>query len=138
MTVFFDTNVLVYCTDKQSPAKQAIARELVERHSATGQAVISTQVLIELYNVLVNKQKVPASLAAELIDSYALWPVVESDLALVQNAIARTIKQRISIRDAMVVKAADRCGADTLLSEDIGHGTLYGSTTVVNPFASKD
>ena len=135
MTVFFDTNVLVYCTDKQSPAKQAVARELVEKHSATGQAVISTQVLIELYNVLVNKQKVPASLAAELITSYALWPVVESDLALVQSAIARTQNQRISIWDAMVVEAANRCGADTLLSEDMSHGVRYGETTVVNPFA---
>ena len=135
MTVLFDTNVLVYCTDKQSPAKQVIARELVERHSATGQAVISTQVLIELYNVLVNKQKVPASLAAELITSYALWPVVESDLALVQSAIARTQDQQISIWDAMVVEAANRCGADTLLSEDMSHGVRYGETTVVNPFA---
>jgi predicted nucleic acid-binding protein len=135
VSVFFDTNVLVYCTDKQSPAKQAIALSLVEKHSATGQAVISTQVLIELYNVLVNKQKVPAHLAAELVNNYALWPVVESDLALVQSAIARTLEQRISVWDAMVVEAANRCGADTLLSEDMSDGTRYGATTVVNPFA---
>lgn len=134
MSVFFDTNVLVYCTDKLNPAKQAIALSLVEKHSATGQAVISTQVLIELYNVLVNKQKVPASLAAELVNNYALWPVVESDLALVQRAIARTLAQRISIWDAMVVEAANRSDADTLLSEDMSHGTRYGQTAVVNPF----
>ena len=134
MSVFFDTNVLVYCTDKLNPAKQAIALSLVEKHSATGQAVISTQVLIELYNVLVNKQKVPASLAAELVNNYALWPVVESDLALVQRAIVRTLAQRISIWDAMVVEAANRSDADTLLSEDMSHGTRYGQTTVVNPF----
>lgn len=134
MSVFFDTNVLVYCTDKLNPAKQAIALSLVEKHSATGQAVISTQVLIELYNVLVNKQKVPASLAAELVNNYALWPVVESDLALVQSAIARTLAQRISIWDAMVVEAANRSDADTLLSEDMSHGTRYGQTAVVNPF----
>ena len=134
MSVFFDTNVLVYCTDKLNPAKQAIALSLVEKHSATGQAVISTQVLIELYSVLVNKQKVPASLAAELVNNYALWPVVESDLALVQSAIARTLAQRISIWDAMVVEAANRSDADTLLSEDMSHGTRYGQTAVVNPF----
>lgn len=134
MSVFFDTNVLVYCTDKQSRAKQAIAISLVEKHSATGQAVISTQVLIELYNVLINKQKVPAQLAAELVNSYALWTVVESDLALVQSAIARTLEQRISIWDAMVVEAANRSGAETLLSEDMSDGMRYGVTTVVNPF----
>ena len=135
MSVFFDTNVLVYCTDKQSPAKQAIALSLVEKHSAAGQAVVSTKVLIELYNVLVNKQKVPAALAAELVSSYALWPVVDSDLELVQSAIARTLEQRISIWDAMVVEAANHCGAETLLSEDMSDGMRYGNATVVNPFA---
>ena len=90
--------------------------------------------LIELYNVLVKKQKVPAHLAAELVSNYALWPVVASDLALVQSVIARILEQRISIWDAMVVEAANRCGADTLLSEDMSDGTRYGATTVVNPF----
>lgn len=134
MRVFFDTNVLVYCTDQQSPAKQAIALALVEKHSAAGQVVVSTQVLVELYNVLVNKQKVPAHLAAQLVDDYAQWPVVDSDWALVQNAIARTLEQRLSIWDAMVVEAANRCGAATLLSEDMSHGVAYEATVVANPF----
>jgi predicted nucleic acid-binding protein len=107
---------------------------LVEKYSANGQAVVSTQVLIELYNVLVNKQKVPAHFAAELVSHYALWPVLESDLTLVQNAIARTLEQRISIWNAMVVEAANRCGADTLLSEDLSDGMRYGQVTMVNPF----
>ena len=91
MRVFFYTNVLVYCTDNQSPANQAVALGLVEKHRAAGQAVISTQVLIELYNALVNKQKVPAHLAAELVNQCAVWPVVDSNLTLVQTAIARTL-----------------------------------------------
>ena len=135
MSVFFDTNVLVYCTDKQNPAKQAIALSLVEKYSTAGHAVVSTQVLIELYNVLINKQKVPGTLAADLVSSYALWPVVDSDLELVQNAIARTLAQRISIWDAMVVEASNRSGAETLLSEDMSHGMRYGNTTVINPFS---
>ena len=60
--------------------------------------------------------------------------MVESDLALVQSAIARTLEQRISIRDAMVVEAASRAGANTLLSENMSDGERYGATTVVNPF----
>lgn len=134
MRVFFDTNVLVYCTDNLNPVKQSIALAVVEKHSAAGQAFISTQVLIELYNVLINKQKVPALLAAQLIDQYAQWPVVDSDLVLVQNAIARTLEQRLSIWDAMVIEAANRCAADTLLSEDMSHGVRYGAAMVVNPF----
>ena len=135
MSVFFDTNVLVYCTDKKDLKKQAQARSLVEQHSMLGQAVISTQVLIELYNVLINKQKIPNNMAAQLIDHYALWPVVESDVVLVKNAVARTLGQTLSIWDAMVVEAANRAGAATLFSEDMGHGARYGTVTVINPFA---
>ena len=50
MSVFFDTNVLVYCTDTTAPEKQAIARALVSQASASGDALVSTQVLIELFN----------------------------------------------------------------------------------------
>ena len=81
-----------------------------------------------------DKQKVPAHLAAQLIDQYAQWPVVNNDLTLVQNAIARTLGQRLSIWDAMVIEAANRCGADALLGEDMSHGVSYGPTVVVNPF----
>ncbi|MBC7718562.1 MAG: hypothetical protein H7Z77_02045 [Chitinophagaceae bacterium] len=91
-TVFFDTVVLVDCTYKQHPVKQAMTLGLVEKFSTTGQTVISMQVLIELYNVLINQQKIAARLAAVLVSSYALCPVVESDLALVQSAIARTLQ----------------------------------------------
>jgi predicted nucleic acid-binding protein len=58
VTAFFDTNVLVYCNDPKTSRKQTIALALVEQYGVVGDAAISTQVLIELYNVLVNKQKV--------------------------------------------------------------------------------
>jgi hypothetical protein len=38
VSVFFDTNVLVYCTDTTAPEKQAIARTLVAQASASGDA----------------------------------------------------------------------------------------------------
>ena len=69
-----------------------MALGLVEKFSATGQTVVITQVLIELYNMFINQQKIPAYLAAELISSYAQWPAVESDLALVQSAIAHKLQ----------------------------------------------
>lgn len=35
---------------------------------------------------------------------------------------------------AMLVEAANRCGADTSLSEDMGDGMRYGAKLLVNPF----
>jgi predicted nucleic acid-binding protein len=134
MSVFFDTNVLVYCTDTSDPKRQARARNLVEQSSTKGDAVISTQVLIELFNVLTRKQKMLPVAARDLTLAYANWPLVNSDFALVGAALEKSVKHHLSIFDAMVVEAALRAEAKTLYSEDMQHGQQYGSLTVVNPF----
>ena len=134
MRVFFDTNVLVYCTDTSDPKRQAQARKLVEQSGATGDAVISTQVLIELFNVLTRKQKMPAGAARDLALAYANWPMVNSDFTLVGAALEKSVNHHLCIFDAMVVEAALRAEAQTLYSEDMQHGQRYGSLTVVNPF----
>lgn len=134
MSVFFDTNVLVYCTTPQDPVKQTQALALVAQFSSSGQATTSTQVLIELYNVLVNKQKVSKATAQALVGEFALWPVVASDVALVQSAIGLSGSHHLSIWDAMVVSAAQRAKCTVLYSEDMSSGSHYGSVMVLNPF----
>ena len=134
MSVFFDTNVLVYCTDTTAPEKQASARALVSQASAAGEAVLSTQVLIELFNVLTRKQQMPPAHAKALVAAYMRWSVIPSDTALVTAAIEKTIQYKLSIWDAMVIEAAVRSGAQTLYSEDLTHGQRFGELTVANPF----
>ncbi len=134
MSVFFDTNVLVYCTDTAALAKQAVARRLVALASAKGDSVISTQVLIELFNVLTRKQKMPADTARTMTLAYTGWTVVQSDLALVTAAMDKAIQHQLSIWDAMVVEAALRANVQTLYTEDLTHGQRFGGMTVVNPF----
>ena len=134
MSVFFDTNVLVYCTDTTAPKKQAIARALVSTASASGDAMVSTQVLIELFKVLTRKQQMPAANAQTLIAAYTGWSVVPSDLTLVTAAIEKSTQHQLSIWDAMVIEAALRGGAQTLYTEDLTHGQRFDAITVVNPF----
>ena len=134
MKSFIDTNVLVYCTDTSAPAKRDTARALVAQLSTAGEAVVSTQVLIELFHVLTRKQKMPAAAAQTLVLAFGHWPVVDSDSSLVAAAIARSVAHRLSIWDAMVLEAALRAGATTLYSEDLGHGQAFDGLTVVNPF----
>ena len=136
MSVFFDTNILVYCTDTTAPEKQAIARALISQAGASGDAMVSTQVLIELFNVLTRKQLMPSTHAKVLVTAYTGWAVVPSDVSLVTAAIEKSIQHQLSIWDSMVIEAALRGGAQTLLTEDMSHGQRFGSLTVVNPFAS--
>ena len=41
---------------------------------------------------------------------------------------------QLSYWDALIVAAAERCGARYLLSEDFQPGRTYGTIQVVNPF----
>ncbi len=135
MLAFFDTNVLVYCTDAAEPRKQSRARALVAQSTAAGEAVTSTQVLIELFHTLTRKQKMPPDVAQALTQAYAGWQVIGSDNALVSAALARSVQQQWSIWDAMVIEAASRSGARTLYTEDLQHGQRIGGMTIVDPFA---
>ncbi len=134
MPVFFDTNVLIYCTDGKDAAKQQRARRLVADAALAGEAVLSTQVLIELFNVLTRKLCIPAPMAQAVAQAYAQWPVVSSDTPLVHAAMQTAVDHQLSIWDAMVVEAALRADAQTLYSEDMQHGQRFGTLTIVNPF----
>jgi predicted nucleic acid-binding protein len=72
--------------------------------------------------------------SALLIEQYCVWQVVESDVALVRNAVARTLKYSLSIWDAMVVEAAIRAQAQVLFSEDMTHDQRHAGVRVTNPF----
>ena len=134
MAAFFDTNVLVYCTDTTQPKKQARARSLVALSAAAGEAVLSTQVLIELFHTLTRKQKMPPATAQALTRAYSAWPVIHGDVALVNAAMERSLQHQLSIWDAMVIEAALRAEAETFYTEDLSHGQRFGMLTVVNPF----
>ena len=123
-----------YCTDSTDLAKQTRARGLAAEHARAGEAVISTQVLIELFHTLTRKQKVPPALAQSLVLGFAEWPVISSDAAPVAAAIDKSLHWQLSIWDAMVVEAALRSGAPTLYTEDLNAGQRFGSLTVVNSF----
>ncbi len=137
MLVFFDTNLLVYCTDVTAPDKMTRARALVAHASAAGNAVVSTQVLIELFHTLTRKQKMPPINAQALLRAYTAWPVIDSDVTLVGAAIEKSIQHQLSIWDAMVIEAALRAGADTLYTEDLSHGQRFGVLQVVDPFMAE-
>ncbi len=134
MRTFFDTNVLVYCIDTSDIRKQKLALEVVASCGNAGLGILSTQVLIELYNTLVRKQKLPDATAEQVILAYNDWTCINSDAGLIQDAVTLSIQYKKSIWDAMVISAALRSGAQTLLSEDMQHGQRFDTLTIVNPF----
>lgn len=136
MTVFFDTNVLVYLFDNDAPAKRELARALFQRHVQQGSLLISTQVLQDLYVTLTRKLAVPVpeSDAREVIASLAELPVVQNDAPTILAAIDLSQRRQFSFWDALIIEAARRGGATVLLSEDLKHGQDIEGVRVENPF----
>jgi predicted nucleic acid-binding protein len=132
MTTFADTNVAAYALDGADPVKQRRAVAILRR---SPRPRTSPQVLRELYVVARLKLGVGADDAAAAVRALAPTVAVVEDAALVQSAIKAAQRWQISLWDALIVEAARRSGADTLLSEDLQHGMDFDGVTVSNPFA---
>ena len=132
---FLDTNVLVYLFDRDTPAKQRRAREVLETEG--GSAAVSTQVLQEFYVTVTRKlgQPLAEKDAEAAVRDLAALEVVPVDTPLVLAAIARSRGDRISLWDALVVESALHAGCRRLLTEDLQDGRLFGRIRVENPFA---
>lgn len=135
---FVDTNILVYAHDRTAGTKHNQARELTQTLWSSGLAVISTQVLQELYSSLRRKSESPIPLnESELIlRDYLEWNVVVNTPQSVLDAIALENRYRISFWDGLILQAALRAKATILYTEDLPHGQSYESLRVVNPFLS--
>jgi len=136
MKCFFDTNVLVYLFDADSPDKRKRARALFRDHTSAGDIVLSTQVLQEFYVTVTRKlaRPVDASKAFEAVSSFAELPIVQIDINLVLAAIHRSRKSQISFWDGLIIQAAIEGHASTLYSEDLQHGQAIDGVRVINPF----
>jgi predicted nucleic acid-binding protein len=136
MKCFFDTNVLVYLFDGDSPDKRKRARVLFQEHTDAGDIVLSTQVLQEFYVAVTRKLARPldAGAALEAVSSFAELPMVQIDTKLVLAAIHRSRHSQISFWDGLIVQAAIEGRASTLYTEDMQHGQMLDGLRVTNPF----
>lgn len=132
---FVDTNVLVYAVDDDEPVRRDRARAVL-RDMGDASLVISSQVLGELYVVTTRKLRRPLAedAAVALVGELRRLPVVPIDEVLVGAAIEGARSWGISYWDALIVRAAEAAGCETILSEDLGHGRRYGEVQVEDPF----
>ena len=129
MSVFFDTNILVYA--QQADGKADRARALF----AVG-GKLSVQVLNEFTAVAWRKQRKDWREIAEAISD--VLAVVDPPLALTLDlhTFARALAEehQLSFYDALIVASAIEAGCDILYSEDMQHGRTIGGLAIVDPF----
>lgn len=133
---FFDTNILIYASDRSEPEKQSQARRLLKHAIENETGAVSTQVLSEFFTVVTRRIRSPLSIeeAEHVIEQLTILPVVAVDVALIRQAIGTCRRYQTSYWDALIVAAAERAGCTRIISEDLNPGQIYHNVAVVNPF----
>lgn len=131
---FFDTNILVYTDDPNSPQKATVATDLIEQHLLAGTAVLSTQVLQEYFVVTTRKIDTPPRIARRKIELFSRMGVVQLDPALILAAIDLQQLHSLSFWDALIMQAASVSGCAVLYSEDMQDGGSMAGVRVSQPF----
>jgi len=136
MSVFVDTNVLVYTRDVSEPDKQQRAQAWMAALWESRAGRTSVQVLNEFY-VTVTRKLSPAMPAAEaradILDLGEWDPVVLTD-ALVHQAWTIEDRYGLSYWDSLIAAAAQAQDCGHLLTEDLQDGMRLDGVAVVNPF----
>jgi predicted nucleic acid-binding protein len=134
--VFLDTNVLIYAATSLEPFPDKFAR--AEEIIAKEEFGISTQVVGEFVRNVQNSKKMKSPLTDEEVDGWIErlydFPVISIDREIIMNATLFQRRYQIDFWDGQILAAAPRFGADTLLTEDLNDGQIYGSVRCENPF----
>jgi predicted nucleic acid-binding protein len=134
---FVDANILVYAYDDSAGPKHAIALSLLNEVLQSGAAIISTQVLQELVICLRRKVTHPLAnkeirkIVSELLDE---CEVFVNNTESVLRSLEIEERYKTSFWDALILHAAQEFAAQTLCTEDLNHGQMYGTVRVLNPF----
>ena len=132
---FLDTNVLIYADDARDPRKRECARELIRRLMHEGRGVLSLQVLQEFFAAATRKLNMSSENARNRIVQYSRFDVVALSTVDLVAAIDLHRLHRVSIWDALVIRAALNGACTTLHTEDMQDGYVVETLTLRNPFS---
>jgi predicted nucleic acid-binding protein len=132
--IFFDANILVYSLDEKSKEKQKIARTILQDAKNNDTAVISTQVLQEVYNIATKKLKMEKLVVKNILYNYRGMKIVQVEFDIIQQGIDISILSQISFWDGLIIAAAASANCGELLTEDLNPGQIIRGVKIVNPF----
>ena len=135
--VFLDANIFVYAHDAGSPDKQSQSRQLITKLTATGDGVISTQVMQEFYIAATRKLRVQPLAAKGVLKTLAVFEIVQVTPQLIHEAVDCSILNELSFWDALILAAAAAAGCSAVYSEDLNAGQTILGIKIQNPFQGR-
>lgn len=137
MACLIDTNVIVYARDEGPSWKRDRAREVLRHCAETRAGMLSTQVLIETFDIVSRTAAGAPNPAAALehVGRLAVtFPVLPANSQTVLLAADCARSHGLRIFDAMLWAAAVLGGAGSVLTEDLADGTTIDGVAFVDPF----
>ena len=131
---FIDTNIVVYANDKRDPVKQKTAATLISTLMASGDGVISTQVLQEYAAISLQKLHQRHDVIIRTLAILEQLEVIQQNPDMIRKAVELKTLYQISFWDACIISNAEAAGCSTILSEDLNSGQFYSGIAVINPF----
>ena len=131
---FLDTNILVYSVDGNDPVKQGIARKILIEALVRREYLISAQVLNEFSNIALLKLKMSIQEVRRFVEIFGQINVVSIDRSWTEKALSLKEKFGTQFFDSLLLVAAEENGCDTILTEDLNDGQMYGSVKAIDPF----
>jgi predicted nucleic acid-binding protein len=137
--ISFDTNIAVYLWQADAAEKSRLAHQLIGQLAQDMQCKIALQVVGELQNVLRRKLKQPPWEAAQNARNLLMgFDTFQASEANALEALTLMGAGRLNYWDALLVLAARDAGCTHFLTEDMNDGQVYGTITVLNPFAGHE
>ena len=135
MSVFFDTNILIYSIsrDPAEAEKRERALDLLQRDDGA----LSIQVLQEFYTQATRPTRANRLThrdAVDLIRAWTRFPVQAMKLTILDAALEIKAAHRYSYWDSAIIAAARALGCRELYTEDMSHGREVDGVLIVNPF----
>jgi|ERR1035437_2283831 predicted nucleic acid-binding protein len=130
--LFIDTNIWVYLYSDINKANKAV--DIIEKNFNS--IIISTQILTELFNVLIKKKIKSKTESLQIISEIASnFRIIELNKQIVLDAAVIANKLQYSIYDSLIITVALQNNCKYLISEDLQHNQIInGTLKIVNPF----
>jgi predicted nucleic acid-binding protein len=134
-----DTNVLLYSVDRNEPAKQLRAQQLLQQlHSANEPTLLLWQVLGELTQQLRRWRDqgklTSAEFSQHILAFRHLFPLALPTAEAFDLAVSLAERFSLSHWDSMILGACKAAGVSRLYTEDMGASSTIDSIDLINPF----
>ena len=139
MSVFIDTNILIYSFDRLDEVKHQIAVDLLTELVEKNEIIVSTQVINEFIVVMTSKVTYPLSLETvelhinKFSQVFNIRPIQMTDCI---KALSILKRYGFNYWDSLIVAAALKSGCSTLYTEDMQDGQIIEKKLkIANPFS---